>query len=376
MKKNFSHKVLIHSNYSPANHGGIEFVVSILLRNFSEKYNLSCFFGGDSNYNVNISDNIQYVSRRIIIKVGGASLLSWGSFYFIAIAFKAKLIIFQEPYPTLWPAMFFIRHILRKKVIVLIHANPVSKTWVMKLYDRIRSFVFSGAICVTTSPNLLSKIKKTSFSRSLVIPLCIPDQEVTFAENLSLPKTYALYIGRLAQYKGIEYLLESAKLCSDVFFVIAGDGPLSSFVLDYICKNKIQNIQFINRFVTEEEKYELIERSSFVLFPSVSENEAFGLVQLEAMKSKKAIINTWLDSGVNYVAPDQLCALTVSRRNSKELAYAIRSLWSDPDFACKLGENGLDRFKTLFHEKMFINAWNSLLDECLSTKSDKFLPSQ
>lgn len=357
--------ILVHSNYSPANHGGIEFVVSVLLKIFSKKNSLTCFFGGLQNENSHTNDNMQFVSRRIILKAGGASLLSWGNLYFIKSSLKSRLIIFQEPYPTLWPAILFVRRILRKKVIVLIHANPVSRTWIMKLYDQIRSFVFSGSICVTTSPNLLSQIDISRFSRSLVIPLCIPDEPSNCEGKINIEKRFALYIGRLAKYKGIEYLLESAKICPEVNFVIAGDGPLAGYISSYIQENNIKNIDFFNRFVSEEEKYGLISRSDFVLFPSVSENEAFGLVQLEAMKSRKAIINTWLNSGVNYVAPNQICAITVTPKKSNELSAAVRMLWNDTPLSIKLGQNGFSRLNSLFHEELFVKSWNSLLSECL-----------
>lgn len=369
MKSQKTINIFIHSNYNPKNHGGIEFVVSTLLKTLSKKYKLSCFFGGHSNETFNTPEDIRYISRRIVFKASGASALSWGNFSFIINSLNSNIIIFQEPYPTLWPALFFIRHILRKKIIVLIHANPVSQKWIMNLYNLVRSLVFHGSICVTTSPNLLNKINNSLFSKSQVIPLCIPEQSLTPAQHLNLPTRYALYIGRLAQYKGIEYLLASTKICQDVQFVIAGDGPLSAYVSSFICEHKIENVHFINRFVTEEEKYELIERSNFVLFPSVSENEAFGLVQLEAMKSKKAIINTWLDSGVNYVAPNNSCAITVGRRNSEALAESIQILWKDPNLAIRLGENGFIRFQSLFHEKMFVDSWDSLLEECLDKES-------
>lgn len=366
MNKKNKNTILVHSNYSPANHGGIEFVVSVLLKIFSKNNNLTCFFGGARNETSCAKGNIKYVSRRILLKAGGASLLLWGNLSFIASSLRSRLIIFQEPYPTLWPAILFIRRILRKEVIVLVHANPVSKKWIMRLYDQIRSFVFSGSVCVTTSPNLLSQIEISRFSRSLVIPLCIPDQSLNLKENLKLESRYALYIGRLAKYKGIEYLLQSAKFCPEVNFVIAGDGPLAGYISNFIRVNNINNIKFINRFVSEEEKYELIERSSFVLFPSVSENEAFGLVQLEAMKSSKAIINSWLNSGVNYVAPDQDCAITISPKKSDELSAAVQMLWNDIPLAIKLGQNGFNRFHSLFHEELFIKSWNLLLCECLS----------
>lgn len=371
MKKKSYNSILIHSNYSPENFGGIEFVVSVLLKLFSKSNIITCFYGGARNDVSRSSYDIQYISRRILLKAGGASFLSWGNLSFISSALNSRLIIFQEPYPTLWPAVLFLRYFMRKRFIVLVHANPVSKAWVMKLYDKIRSFVFSGSVCVTTSPNLRDQIDISRFSKSLIIPLCIPDRHSRCEDKFQLESRYALYIGRLAKYKGLEYLLESALICREVNFVIAGDGPLSDFINCFIIANNLKNILFINRFVTEEEKSELISRSSFVLFPSVSENEAFGLVQLEAMRSAKAIINTWLNSGVNYVAPNLVCAITVPPKNSSELSVAIRMLWNDNLFAIKVGQNGCNRFHSLFCEALFSKSWNYLLNEYLSKDKEE-----
>lgn len=221
MSKKTQANILVHSNYSPQNYGGIEYVVSTLLQNIPQKDKVTCFYGGRSNSRFVSANGIRYVSRRIIFSVAGASILSWGNLSFILTSLKSKLVIFQEPYPTLWPAIFFIRFFLRKRIIVLIHANPVSNIWIMRVYDRVRSIIFSGTICVATSPNLLNQIKSSLFSKALVIPLCIPSQVFSLTWGLSLPNRYALYIGRLAQYKGIEYILESSRICPNVNFVIA-----------------------------------------------------------------------------------------------------------------------------------------------------------
>lgn len=364
MKHPKAKKIFIHSNYHPSNNGGIESVVKSIINSIAtEGYEIDCFFGDKSSSLIRINERLNYISGKIIIKIGGACLLSWGNFRFIYKSLKSDLIIFQEPYPTLWPALFFVRNILRKKVIVLVHANPVSTNVVMKTYNILRSLVFNGAICVSTSPGVLNKINCSTFLKTAVIPLTISNNLIPISKTLILPERYALYIGRLAQYKGIEYLLESAKLCKDVFFVIAGDGPLSSLVTNFILNNEISNIMFINRFVTDDEKYELIDRSEFLLFPSVSENEAFGLVQLEAMKSKKAIINTWLESGVNYVAPNEICAVTVAKKNSQELIKGIYLLWKNPDLASALGEKGFSRFDSLFNDSIFNKSWKTLVGE-------------
>jgi glycosyltransferase involved in cell wall biosynthesis len=356
-------KILIHSNYYPNNIGGIQFVVKSILNCIDlGRYDLECFYGSNKT-EVFSEKGITFHSRKIFFKFRGACFLSFGNIFFLISGIKSNLIIFQEPYPSLWPAILILRRLFNKKIIVLMHANPVSKYWVMFIYSKIRNFVFSGSICVSTSPNLLKHVDSNLFLESIVIPLFVPAIEPVYSSSLTLPNRYALYIGRLAHYKGLLYLLESVKKCPDINFVIAGDGSLANDIYKIINDNKLSNIYFINRFVTEFEKNELISKSDFLIFPSISENEAFGLVQLEAMRLKKPIVNTFLDSGVNYVAPDRVCAITVAKCNSFALTQAIRELWFNHEYIKILGINGYKRYLEFFSDEKFINSWVNLINK-------------
>ena len=86
----------------------------------------------------------------------------------------------------------------------------------------------------------------------------------------------------------------------------------------------------------------------FLVFPSVSKNEAFGLIQLEAMRESKAIINTNLNTGVNFVAPHDVCAVTVTPNSFAKLAEAINLLWNNKDYLSYLSVNSHSRFNNNF----------------------------
>jgi rhamnosyl/mannosyltransferase len=355
--------VLIHSNYHPDNHGGIEYVVKMLLEIVVENsIDTLCFFGGTLNtQECFYKPRIAIVGRRVVAKIAGVSFLSFGNLRFLYACLKSRVVIFQEPYPTLWPAMFVIRYLLRTPTILLVHANPVASTPVMKAYSFFRGVIFRGAVCVATSPNLLSQVRSKNYIANQVIPLCLSDRSFSYSNSLNLPERYVLYIGRLARYKGLEYLVEAATMQPGINFVIAGNGPLSYSIANAIDAKALKNIIFFNRFISEPEKNELIERSEFVVFPSTSANEAFGLVQLEAMRAGKALINTWIDTGVNYVAPNGVCAITVEKCNSIALSKAIEYLWNDIELMAKLGSSGLARYEDLFTHTQFLDAWTMLV---------------
>lgn len=362
-------KILIHSNYHPDNAGGIESVVSKLISlMMTLDYSVTCFFGGNINdIDIKFSSKLVLVSRKILKKFSGAPLLSFGNFFFIKSAKGSDLIIFQEPFPFLWPSIIFIIRVLRIPVIVVVHATPISSPLVMRIYVKLRRFIFNGAVFVTTSPKLKDQIDAVFPMNTRVIPLCISDSmNFDGSENAEAPSRYCLYFGRLASYKGLEFLLEAAKLAPHINIVIAGDGPLSSFISAKIVDYDLSNILFLNRVMTEEEKYALIKGSDFLLFPSTSENEAFGIVQLEAMRMGKAIINTWLESGVNFVAPHRVNALTVEKCNSVQLSSAMQELWDDRLLTNQLGVNSKIRYSELFSEIRFENNWQALFKEVLN----------
>ena len=85
----------------------------------------------------------------------------------------------------------------------------------------------------------------------------------------------------------------------------------------------------------------------FVL-PSVMRSETFEVVQLEAMKHGKPVINTNLQTGVNYVSIDGETGLTVEPANSKALSDAINRLLSDEPLRLQYGQNARKRVENVF----------------------------
>jgi len=371
MKKNISHivktRILVHSNYHPDNFGGIERVVSSIIKAISsDDIEIGCIYFGNTNKKSSTWEKVKFYPVNILFKVFGAPIGLFGNIKLILIGRRFELIVFQEPMPTLWPAIFILRKIFKRQIIVSVHAIPDLETSFVRTYNKLRNFIFSGSQWVATSPQLLDQLQLSKEEKTEVIPLSCSDK-VSVPETLNLPNNFALYFGRLANYKGISILLEAAKLIPKITIVIAGDGPMKDHISDFKKSHDLENLIFMNRHFSESEKIELIRKSKFLLFPSTNKNEAFGIIQLEAMREAKPVINTKLDNGVNFVAPDGICAVTVKPKDANELALAIHKLWSDQEKVIQLGNSGRQRYEQLFSEEQFSKSWKNLLNRYITS---------
>jgi rhamnosyl/mannosyltransferase len=195
-------------------------------------------------------------------------------------------------------------------------------------------------------------LTKYKFKTSIIpfwldIELAVSDNEHTLK---TINDSYFLYFGRLAAYKGLEEIVAAIiQLDRNINFVIAGNGEKRS-LLESI--KKFPNVKIIEGNISEEEKYEIIKKSYFLLFPSTSENEAFGIVQLEAMSQGVPIINTNLNSGVPWVARDDREAITIAQGSSDELIIAIERAISSTHLQALMSNNARNRYADFEKNKL------------------------
>ena len=88
--------------------------------------------------------------------------------------------------------------------------------------------------------------------------------------------------------------------------------------------------------------------AAFSSSPSVADNEAFGIAQLEAMACAKPVVNTRLSTGVAWVARDGVEAVTVAPGAVDDLARALGQLLDDDARAARLGSAGRQRVADQF----------------------------
>lgn len=268
--------------------------------------------------------------------------------YFLRIYKQYDILHFHEPFPLASILSPFISR--KKKIVITWHSDIIKQKFLKSAVEFFqRKMCEKADIITTTSPNLLnsSKVISKYKNKSYILPLGLTISNYT---QSNLEGEYILYIGRLSYYKGIEVILNAfEKSTSKLPLYIVGDGDDKIISkINLVKANSSKKIVFINRFVSEEEKREFLLNCAFLVFPSIEESEAFGIIQLEAMISGKPVINTSLNTGVPYVSLHDQTGLTVKPKCINELSNAINLLSDDVSKRNSFGENAIKRVNDKF----------------------------
>ena len=101
--------------------------------------------------------------------------------------------------------------------------------------------------------------------------------------------------------------------------------------------------------------------ATVLAFPSITRNEAFGVVLAESMCcGTPAVTFTIAGSGVNWVSLNGISCIEVENKNIIAYAEALDKLLSDPNLRDKLAQGGKKRVLDLFSKGKITEAYRNL----------------
>lgn len=174
-------------------------------------------------------------------------------------------------------------------------------------------------------------------------PQLLRDAQALRARYGGSPLIFSL--GRHVYYKGFEVLIRAMERVPAVL-LLGGEGPLTRQLRELATELRTR-AEFVGT-IRDTELPAYYHACDVFCLPSVAQAEAFGLVQIEAMACAKPLVNTALSNGVNELAPNNVCALTVPPGDEQCLASALIRLVSDRGLAARLGAAGLARVRSDF----------------------------
>ncbi|MBK1722425.1 glycosyltransferase [Thiocystis violacea] len=150
-----------------------------------------------------------------------------------------------------------------------------------------------------------------------------------------------LAIGRLTYYKGHEALIRAAADLPDTRVLIVGTGDLQSALARLTQSLGLEDRVSLIGYQSEAILNALLASCDLVCLPSVERTEAFGLVQLEAMRFGKAVVVSDIaGSGTGWVVRHAGNGLLAPPGDPRGLARQLRGLQEDPALRDRLGAAG------------------------------------
>jgi len=202
--------------------------------------------------------------------------------------------------------------------------------------------------------NIDSYIVLSEFSREKFVEYGLDKQkmylkrnflEIEPNENIQ-DNNYALFIGRLVDYKGIKTLMEAFKIDPSFNLKIIGDGPMSRQVRSFA--SSYSNIEWLGK-LNKDLVYALIKNCSFLIFPSEC-YETMGMVILEGFVFSKPVLASDLGA-VKELVIDGVNGILFEPANPDDLAAKIAYLFSHDKKRLEMGKNANKIYRERFNKE-------------------------
>lgn len=354
-------EILHLGKYYPPEPGGMEAVVKSFAEATGGKLRNYCLVATKTG-----STRIEPADRQTVhyLKERGTFLLSPVLPSLPAVLARLRregrfsAILLHYPNPTAVLALFLSLLALpkREKIVLWHHADVLLDEWWKKalfaLYRPVERFIFrrTDAFIAATPHHIASSPVLSRYrEKTSIIPFAVPDEyfdisaeEKEQARNVveGMGGRFVLFVGRLVPYKGLDTLLRAAKSISGRIAVI-GTGPLEAKIRkDVAAFGLDEKVRLLGKVENLRPYYHACE---FLVLPSNSALEAFGIVQIEAMALGKPVVSSDLPTGVTWVNRHGETGLTFPVGDSRAFADACNRLLSDTGYKARLGEHARAR---------------------------------
>jgi len=319
------------------------------------------------------------------------SFLEWIAELNLAMAFKgeelAETMDFDLIHAHDWlvgAAATVCKEIFQIPLLTTIHATEHGRH--NGIYTEVQKFIHDKEIqlidasdeiivCSEYMKEDLVTTFKTDRKKITVIPNGIDPLKTEIDVPLMFPelaeRKYIFAIGRMVKEKGFETIIEAAAIAKekkeDLFFIIAGKGPMLDLYRKKIeARNLAEHVLFVG-YVTDEERNSLISGSELVVIPSIY--EPFGIVALESMiLGKPTIVSD--TGGLKGMIKHLQTGMLMVPGDPYSLLEQIHLLLSRPELSARIGIKGRKAAERLYSwERIAVETSRLIEDVWLMNKT-------
>lgn len=259
--------------------------------------------------------------------------------------------------------------ILRIPHIASVHSSEITFLSKLPMKSKIIKFVFENSNLIISASshraNELLSYTSSEFAEKAknkihIIPMgvdinrfsCTKDKESLKAKYGLKSRYIVLFVGRLVEVKGCEYLIQSFRTVidsyKDIQLTIVGNGPLEDDLKDKVRVLGLEEYIVFKGLVENSHILDYYIMADIVVIPSIVDSfgfqEGFPVVVMESLVAGKAIIST-KTKGIMEAIQDRYNGILVNQKNAKEISDALLELLRDENLRKKISANALESGK-------------------------------
>ena len=249
--------------------------------------------------------------------------------------------------------LYFARNANAKKFVVTPHyhghGHTPARNFLIRLYKAFGRKIFNRADRIIANSKYEKKLLLRDFGLEWErISVIYPGTNLagfTHLDDIQRDVKTILYVGRLEEYKGVQYIIQTLPLLDKDFrFEIVGKGPYKTKLVELINKFKLNNRVKCHQDLPRQELAKMHARAG--VFVLLSLHEAFALTVAEALAAKTPCIvasasalSEWIDNkncfGIDYPIDNEELARLINNVVGKKVS-AVR-LWDWDEVVQRIG---------------------------------------
>jgi rhamnosyl/mannosyltransferase len=254
----------------------------------------------------------------------------------------------HTPYPSIAREIIKVHDKLKVPIVVTHHCDYV-RSGFFSPYAHLLNIIYIRRLCEISKRIYVSTMQYANTSKAV---RGFEDKYSLFSgspsndflsENDSVKEEYILCVSRLYWYKGINYLLRAYKKLLELSAMpplwIVGRGPEEKRISYLINKENLSKHVKLFGYVSPNEMASLFGNSYFLVLPSFTRREAYGMVLIESLARGKPIISSHIP-GVSEVVERTGGGITAKARNPDDLAINMLLLLRDNTLRKEMGRRG------------------------------------
>jgi len=271
--------------------------------------------------------------------------------------------------------MFGVKHILTIHAgdLALLDKLPFKKLLARFIVDNTDQITFVSQFGKDLFVKILGRYKKID-NQFPIIPMGIDTKTFSREINSCLRKNKLkaadrkniLFIGRLAEKKGVEYLIQAVKIVTQslkrINVYIVGEGPLKEQLLNLSKELGMEEIIEFTGPQSGKTKIEYFAIADVLVVPSIKTEfgdvEGIPVVLMEGLASGKGIVASSV-GGIPEIITHNINGLLAPEKDSQSLAQSIIKVLSSNKLKLKL-EQGAKKSSWKYDLKIIAGKFNKL----------------